>query len=680
MMMNRLLRIRADLRERFPTLTRRSFSQGVAAAAAVPSVFIGRAPDGRRVELPLRQRQEHVLMLGATNSGKSSLLLHYLRQAIKRGEGLLFLDPHGSHPDSAYRNLLVGLKDRPVHVIDFNAPYVVGFNPLACPAGTDASVVVGNVMDALAITWEGESFTQKPTIERNLSAVLTALVELGLTFCEAPYLLDRDDAHGLRRHAIDHVRDPHTREELKRLHELSQDGRRRRDFDQEVIGPGNRLARLLRPPTIRAMLGQTENCIDLKTIMDGGGIVLANLSGGSQAYERDTDLFGRLLTRTALFHAKRRENARPFNLVLDEAHRYLSSDIPVLLAEIRKYGVSLVAAMQWLDQADKNILPALLKGPGCKICFRLRDAEEAERVARTIVPLNLERPVAALIRPTVVGHRRIHLSNESESEQRSRTASQSKTTGRTVGSSATHGETEGYTDSRSESAARGVSHSDSTSTGESTGKSSGTAEVAVPRAHGDDVVTRVSASSGSSSASSHTKGHTKGQSTVKTSGQSEAYSYSVSRSKTRSVASTAAETTGEASTHGTGRSRGSSEALEPVLEDRPSAVHGIQNELYAAGLLLRSLPTAVGYLNYVGKTGQVATLFTVPPVFSTNVSDEAFEEIRNAHLHGVALSAAQAAEAVAEREREILARAEPPPKPKRKPSSVDKNIERGATW
>src|SRR5258708_5621139 len=80
-----------------------------------------------------------------------------------------------------------------------------------CPPDTDPSVIVGNVMDALAVSWEGESLAQKPTIERVMSAILAALVELKLTICEAPYILDHQDGHGLRRYAIENARDGFTR-------------------------------------------------------------------------------------------------------------------------------------------------------------------------------------------------------------------------------------------------------------------------------------------------------------------------------------------------------------------------------------------------------------------------------------------------------------------------------------
>lgn len=677
--------IRAELRARYPALA------GPPKLPAPPkidrtAIVLGRDERRASVLLPLKARLEHCFILGATGSGKSRMLSHMMRQAVAHGEGLCFVDPHGTDD---YKELLLWLSERDttVHVIDFNAPNVVGFNPLACPADTDPSVIVGNFMDALSVSWEGESLAQKPTIERVMSAMLAALVELKLTICEAPHILDHADSRGLRRYAIEHVQDDFTRSVLIRLQELSEDIRRKRDFDQEVVGPENRLARLLRPPTIRAMLGQTENCLDFKAIMDGGEVLLANLSGGTKVYEKEADLFGRLLTRTALFHAKRRTNTRPFNLVMDEAHRFLSADIPVLLAEVRKYGVAITAAMQWLAQAeayDENILAALLNGTNIKICFRLRDAEEAERMAHSIIPLNLERPVEALIKPTVIGHQRMLLNNESDSVQQSTTKSRALALGETRGYAETVADSMSTTRAESHGTSTGESSSDMHSNSEGAGAGDSSSDIMIPTDDPDSpMISRTSA--GSSSNQSHSSSH--GSSNAKSKGSNHSTSRSETRSQSRattqSLANSRVETEGEAISDGTGRSKGHSEALEPIMANLPTAVHSMQNELYAAGKLLRSLPRAVGYLSYVGQRGAVATLFTVPLL--PEIPQTNFIATRDQLLRGHPPLAA-ALRVIADRA-EALAPARPTPRPTetRRPQSkpsinTDDTAEPSETW
>ena len=119
-----------------------------------------------------------------------------------------------------------------MHLVDPNAPtHIVGFNPLALPdAHTDLSVIAGVTLEAFSRVWGGENTAQKPTIERVLRP-FGALAELGLSLVEAPMLLDRSDPYGLRARAVDALRDPYCRAELRRLHELSLDERRRHDYD-----------------------------------------------------------------------------------------------------------------------------------------------------------------------------------------------------------------------------------------------------------------------------------------------------------------------------------------------------------------------------------------------------------------------------------------------------------------
>src|SRR4029077_19827129 len=414
--------IRSDLREALqrqdPTLHRRPPPP---AAIDRTAIIGGRTESGAPILLSERARREHCHVIGTTGGGKSKFIESCVRQDIAAGRGVLVVDPHGDHPDSLYRSLLSWLdergytKTRVVHLLDPNArSHTTGFNPLACPDGdTDLSVIAGVTLEAFSRAWGGEDTTQKPTIERILTATFPALAELRLTLAEAPLLYDRSDRHGLRAWAIQRLADRYAREELERLHELSLDERRRHDFDLEVIGPINRIARFVRPPAIRTMIGQTERALDIRRALDDGHIVLANLSGGSRVYERDADLLGRLLTRSLFFHAKRRHAPeRTFVAYLDECHRYLSGDLENLLAESRKYGVAMVLAHQWLAQAtteSENMLAALRNATNVKVVFRIKDPMEAEDLAHMVVPLDLEVPVGILVKPAVVGHRLVKL-------------------------------------------------------------------------------------------------------------------------------------------------------------------------------------------------------------------------------------------------------------------------------
>lgn len=673
--MNRQL-IRAELRASFRSLAPKPRPPRPDPTA----IILGRDQNRQPLPLSLTTRLEHVFVVGSTGSGKSKGLLHFLRQALQQGEGGMLLDPHGNHSDSPYQNLVQSLpKGKRVHIIDFGSSvYTMGFNPLYCPPDTDPSVIAGNMHDAMSVAWEGENSKNFPTIERRSLSTFTALADLGLTLAEAPMLLDRNDEHGLRAYAIQHVRDPITRDDLKSLHELAQDGRRKRDYEQEVIGPKNRLQRLLRPPRLRMMLGQKERLLDVRAAMDNGDVILANLSPSTQVYVKEADLFGRLLLRTVLFHATRRENDNPFTVMLDEAHRFLSGDIPTLLAEVRKTGISIVAAIQWLDQAvnekDDRILQALLKGTNAKILFRSRDAEEAEKLAHSTVPLNLEEPVKILNKPVTIGHRRIELRSESESTQQATTDSLAHTKGETAGRAQTLGET--FATSSGSFTSEGDTHSTSamhaSSHGESSGSGDGGSEgkIMVPTGEywsplstsaetaGENHSASHAHSSSSSAATGHNSGHMSSHGTM------ESESHAVSNAVSRSHATTSAETRGKSQTLGTGKTTGFSESLEPILQWLPSAVHSKDNMLYTAGQMLIRLPRGMAYINFVGPQGPVSTLFTVPPIFTPQIAKEDFEKLRDKLMaeSPAAIPIKAALWQIADREATFLSSQHPQPK------------------
>lgn len=669
-----------DLNKRFPLLAGKAVPTVKQPPVDRTAVVIGRGDSRAPVAIGLRERQQHAFIVGATGAGKSQLLYYWVRQAVANGEGILFIDPHGP----TYRDLVVAFAElgKRVHIIDLSSPKIVGFNPLYCPPDTDVSVIVGNLMEAISIAWDGESLAQKPSIERVMSAVLGALVELRLTLAEAPQLLSR--ASALRRHAIETVEDDYTREVLEELEVLSQDARRPNDFRQEVIGPRNRVARLLRSKVIRSMLGQTENCIDFQKIMDEGGVIVCNLNGATKANNKDADLLGKILVRTVLFHATRRTNLHPFSVVIDEAQRFLTTDLPILLAEVRKNAVSIVASVQWLNQVeavDENILAALLNGVNVKICFRLRDAEESEKLARSMVPLNLERPVKALIKPTVTGNRRIQLNNHSDSAQQSETDSTATANGTTTGQAQTDSETHSLTkgSSTSEGETEGGSISDVASSADSAGTSDSASEIMIPTDDPNEpIVSRQTAGMGNSA--NHVKGAAHGVTSSKSKSKGRSTSiaegYAFSQSFTQSIAKSLVETVGKAVTSGTGRSDGYSEALEPVYENLPTAVHGITNELYFAGQLLRSLPTAVGYVSYVGRNGPIATLFNVPFLSIKKLDEGAFLELRDGLIADRPTLHA-ALQVICDREAEIAGLAvptpEPPPQPTARPKAKPKS-------
>jgi hypothetical protein len=617
------------------------------------AIVLGRNQVGAPVCLSETLRLQHAHVVGTTGAGKTTLLEHCARQDIAARRGVCFVDPHGDHPGSSYRSLLGWMKEsgfinsRILHLVDPNAPtHVTGFDPLTLPDETyEPAVIADAALEAFERVWGEEDTNTKPTIQRVLSAVFAALCELRLTLAEARLLFDLEDRAGIRAWAIESLRDEEAREELQYLHDIANEPRGRQDFRKEVLGPRNRLAKMTRTEAIRTMVGQqagSGRTLDFRQALDEGHVILVNLAGGPRASDKSCQLLGRLLTRFLFFNAQRRQRPdRPFFFYLDECQLYLSGDVSRMLAECRKYGVGVVLSHQYLGQLEEagpDILQAVRNCTNVKVAFRVKDPMEAEDLAHMVVPLDLEMPLRASIRPTPIGVELVRLKGESSSEQLSSTEMRTQMEGKS------YTETTSYAQSRSSSEARGVSEAtsdavsmaDGSSQAQSVGSGTGlsTTEMLSPYepfigapallgvSEGANAMSHTAQATGSSSTRGASSGSTRGRSSTQGETAGEAWGEAVSFGTHRATA------TGVAGTRGRGETRGSQEAFKPIYQDLPGSFHGKENVLYLAAQTLRNLTTGKAFINFLDASGTKAGLLTVPSVRSRAPSAAEFEELR----------------------------------------------------
>ena len=106
----------------------------------------------------------------------------------------------------------------------------------------------------------------------------------------------------------------------------------------------------------------------------------------------------------------------PFFVYVDEAHRYVTDDVEGLLTQARKFGIGVTLAHQYLAQLGKpgdKIYEAVRNSTKTKVVFSVKSPEEAQALAYDVLPLTLELPVQASIRPTQIGYTIGKLASES---------------------------------------------------------------------------------------------------------------------------------------------------------------------------------------------------------------------------------------------------------------------------
>lgn len=321
------------------------------------------------VNLSVEQRLRHTYLIGASGTGKSSLLLNMIRQDLEAGEGIAVLDPHGDLID----NILARIPDeRLKDVVLFDpsdAEYPIGFNILSALSELERTLLASDlvaVFRRMSTSW-GD---QMNSVFANAILAFLESSEGGTLLDLRRFLVEAE----FRNRFLGTVGDPEIvyfwQKEFPLLRGKPQ-------------GPIlTRLDAFLRPKLIRNMVSQKENRLDLKAILEGRKILLAKLSQGLIG-EENSYLLGALLVaqmnQAAMSRQAIRSAARtPFYLYIDEFHNFVTPSLSAILSGARKYQLGLILAHQELAQLgnrENEISSAVLSNPCTRICFRVGDAD-----------------------------------------------------------------------------------------------------------------------------------------------------------------------------------------------------------------------------------------------------------------------------------------------------------------
>lgn len=320
-----------------------------------------------RVTQSPSQRLKHTYVIGASGTGKSTLLLNLILQDVESGDGLAVLDPHGDLIEEILGRVPEGRTDDVILIDPAEEEFSVGFNILAAHSEVERNLLESDlvsVFQRLSTSW-GDQMT---TVFGN--AVLAflesgrggTLADLRRFLVEAKF----------REEFLRSVSDPDV------LYYWQKEFPLLRGKPQSPIL--TRLSTFLRPKAIRRMVTQEEKCLDFARILAERKIVLAKLSHGLIG-EENSYLLGTLLVSKLNQAATARQRLRdvdrtPFYLYIDEFHNFVTPSMSAILSGARKYGLGLILAHQDLQQIatrDSALAGAVISNPYTRICFRLGD-------------------------------------------------------------------------------------------------------------------------------------------------------------------------------------------------------------------------------------------------------------------------------------------------------------------
>lgn len=322
--------------------------------------------------LTAEDRRRHLVVLGQTGVGKSTLLKSLIKQDILAGRGVAYVDPHGQDAEELLRAIPSW---RANDVIYFNAgdfAHPMAWNLLSHnrlgPAERDrvASIIVSGFEGIFGDSWG-------PNLEYVLLGCLHTLLARGQTSILGVQRLitERD----YRAHVLRLIDDPGLT--LFWRHFEKQEAEHK-DATNSVI---NKVGRLFLSPTLRSIFGQTHNTIDPRRIMDERKILVVNLAKGIIGDEAARLIGASLIAQffaAALSRADTPEAARPdFSLVIDEFTTFGTMVVGNILSEARKYRLSLSLASQFLGTIDEATEQAIFGNVGTVLSFRVGEDDAA---------------------------------------------------------------------------------------------------------------------------------------------------------------------------------------------------------------------------------------------------------------------------------------------------------------
>lgn len=332
-------------------------------------------------------RMRHVAILGKTGMGKSTLLWNLLTSDISAGRGVALIDPHGDLAES----LLPAIpRQRTNEVVLFDAgdtSHPLAFNPLSCPDPSQRPLVASGVLSAFKKLY-GDSWG--PRLEHILRNSLLALLEIPGTSLISVLRLLGDVRY--RQSVTSKLSDPIVRAFWQQ--EFAGMTARLR---AEAIAPvQNKVGAFVSSPLLRNILGQPENRLDLRSVMDSGKVLIVNLSKGRIGDDAAT-LLGSLLVTSLQIAAMGRAEIpewlrRDFFLYIDEFQSFSTDSFTTIFSEARKYRLALTIANQYLAQMDEQTEAAVFGNVGTLLLFQVgaKDAEVlSEQLGGELTPQDL---------------------------------------------------------------------------------------------------------------------------------------------------------------------------------------------------------------------------------------------------------------------------------------------------
>ena len=333
-------------------------------------------------------RLRHYYEIGQTGTGKSYHIRNMIIQDMYNGDGVCYIDPHGSD----IMDILAAVPpEREDDVIYFDPGYIdmpMSLNMLEYDIThpEQKTMVVDEMLGIFKALYSDTPESMGPQFEQYFRNAVLAVIEdpaTGSTVIDLVRVLADEEFRNMK---LSRCSNPLVVQFWKKIADQTSG---EYGFQNMIPYITNKFDIFLTNEIMRPIVAQEKSSFNFREVMDSKKILLVNLSKGRLG-DLNSNFLGLIIISKILIAALSRVDAEekdrhPFYLYIDEFQNFMTPSINTILAEARKYKLSLNMAHQFLGQLDDNIKSAVFGNVGTKFAFRI-GAEDTEFMAKQFTP------------------------------------------------------------------------------------------------------------------------------------------------------------------------------------------------------------------------------------------------------------------------------------------------------
>lgn len=319
-----------------------------------------------KVSISLEDRLKHTHIIGATGTGKSTLIAQLIRQDIAHNFSVVLFDPHGDLVDDVIAHIPKHRREDVVLIDPSDTDYSIGLNILQTHSDIEKEVLSSDLVASFrkhATSWGDQ-------MNSVLGNAILAILEH--KYCGSlqdlrRFLLESD----FRNNWLSEIDNSYITYYWQKEYPL---------LKSSSIGSIlTRLDTFLRSKNIRDMVSQRKG-LDFEELFKSNKIILLKLSQGLIGKENSYLLDSLFLSKIHQAILQRQQSVvrTPVFLYLDEFQNFITPSIKEMLSGIRKYKVGLTISHQDLHQLhyeDSELLNSVLGNISNRIVFRVGEPD-----------------------------------------------------------------------------------------------------------------------------------------------------------------------------------------------------------------------------------------------------------------------------------------------------------------